>query len=71
MAEQPTKEEVIKILTEKAQTIFRTFGGGQSTYNNPVSAALSDSKPMFAAGVDIEEVVFFVIDELDKMTKEE
>lgn len=40
---------------------FRSFGGGQISQGNPVSAALSNNPPMFAAGVDIGEVVDFVL----------
>ena len=42
---------------------FRTFGGGEdvSNTNNPVSMAMADKPLMFAAGVDVKEVVVFVL----------
>jgi len=42
---------------------FNTFGGGRTAGAewNPVVAALADSPPMFAAGVDVLEVVKFVL----------
>ncbi len=39
---------------------FRTFGGGQDSEYNPVTHALKDHEPMFAAGVDVRDVVKFV-----------
>jgi len=39
----------------------RTFGGGKkSSWGNPMAAALEDKPPMFAAGVDVREVVELV-----------
>lgn len=40
---------------------FRSFGGGHVTRGNPLSHALQDAPPQFAAGVDIREVVEFVL----------
>lgn len=40
---------------------FSTFGGGQTSEFNPLTAALKDREPMFAAGVDVRKVVEFVI----------
>ena len=40
---------------------FRSFGGGHVTRGNPISHALQDQSPVFAAGVDIREVVEFVL----------
>lgn len=61
-----------KITIKKKQEIicrvaaqFPSFGGRQtSNYYNPLSIILSDKPPMFAAGVDIESVVQFIIDNL-------
>lgn len=51
----------------------RSFGGGKvSAWNNPISAALRDYPPQFAAGVDIGEVVdlvFKAIEEAKKQSK--
>lgn len=40
---------------------FRTFGGGRGSDMNPVADALKDEEPMFAAGVDVRDVVRFVL----------
>ena len=40
---------------------FRTFGGGRGSQFNPIADALKDQKPTFAAGVDVEEVVRFIL----------
>jgi len=36
---------------------FRSLGGGQRSFNNPVAMALRDKPLQFAAGVDIKTVV--------------
>ena len=36
---------------------FRSFGGGQKGFNNPLAMALKDQPLQFAAGVDIKSVV--------------
>jgi hypothetical protein len=45
---------------------FSSFGGKSITPCNPISAALKDKPPMFAMGVDIEDVVRFVMDALEE-----
>ena len=42
---------------------FRTFGGDEDvkSSNNPISIAMADEPLMFAAGVDVKDVVLFVI----------
>lgn len=45
---------------------FRSFGGGQSGFNNPIAAALKDSPLQFATGVDIKSVVKEVLKEARK-----
>ncbi len=42
---------------------FRSFGGGQGSFNNPMAAALKDEALQFAAGVDIKSVVGEVLNE--------
>ncbi len=42
---------------------FRSFGGGQTGFNNPVAMALKDEPLQFAAGVDIKSVVKEVLRE--------
>lgn len=49
-------------IVDEIQKRFRTFGGGkQSSWGNPITAALEDAEPVFAAGVDIRDVVNTVI----------
>jgi hypothetical protein len=58
-------DEIVQKVTQN----FRTFGGGDSSNSatwNPVSAALKDKPAQFAAGVDVQEVVKFVISEVRK-----
>lgn len=38
-----------------------TFGGGQSAIGNPIADALKEKDPSFAMGVDVGEVVSFVL----------
>ena len=45
------------------QANFRTFGGGQASYNNPMAAAFKDKPLMFAASVDVKEVVEAILKE--------
>ena len=59
------KERVPQIVAELAKE-FRSFGGEQPT-PGVISTALKGYKPMFAMGVDIEQVVWAVIAKL-KMT---
>ena len=45
---------------------FRSFGGGQKGFNNPIAIALKDEPLQFAAGVDIKSVVETVLKEAKK-----
>lgn len=45
---------------------FRSFGGGQAGFNNPLAIALKDQPLQFAVGVDIKSVVETVLDEAAK-----
>ncbi len=47
---------------------FRTFGGGQGSRTNPLADALKNQDLQFAAGVDVKEVVGYVLDLLEAMT---
>jgi hypothetical protein len=40
---------------------FRSFGGGQTSQWNPIVNAMKDKPVQFAGGVDIKDVVEFVI----------
>ena len=56
-------ETVIADITAKCRSNFRSFGGGTYTPDNPLSIALAGGRPSFAAGVDIEEVVRYVLNQ--------
>jgi len=51
----------VQEITAKVGRKFRTFGGGQDPQDNPIAKALKDGRYQFAAGVDVEEVVRFVM----------
>lgn len=53
-----TTEDITTIIASE----FRCFGGGNVSYGNPISMALRDQPPQFAAGVDVQDVVNRVID---------
>jgi hypothetical protein len=55
------KETHIQKIVRLAAKQFASFGGGKLTPGNPISAALADQRPVFAGGVDIEQVVRFVL----------
>lgn len=54
--------KIDKIVSEVADS-FRCFGGGKANEFNPISIALAEKPPMFAAGVDVRSVVEFVLRE--------
>ncbi len=56
------KQELVK----KVSANFPSFGGGMGSQWNPLAEALKDVEPQFAAGVDISQVVEFIIKELKK-----
>lgn len=58
-------DAAIGFLVEACANNFRSFGGGQVSPNNPISFALADKPPTFAAGVDIREVVEFIVSKLN------
>lgn len=53
-----------QILIQKIGQNFRTFGGGRTSNWNPIANALADKPYQFAAGVDVKEVVDFILKEL-------
>ena len=61
-------DEMVKRITVAVNERFPSFGGGRKRgiEFNPIAAALKDKQPQFAAGVDIEEVVRFVLSEANK-----
>jgi hypothetical protein len=63
----PDDSREIGAIVEAATRYFRTFGGGDPQGRapwNPISAALKDQPPQFAAGVDVRAVVEFVAERL-------
>lgn len=55
----PELERIVKAVTER----FNCFGrGAQTTGLNPIEAAMKDKPPAFALGVDVEQVVRFVLE---------
>jgi hypothetical protein len=49
---------------------FSCFGGGKkSVWGNPLTEILSAKPPSFALGVDVEQVVRFVLKEAKKQTR--
>lgn len=60
-----TPTRLAAILAE-VQEHFRTFGGGRDSEWNPVARAIKDGPPQFAAGVDVADVIRFVVKELKR-----
>ena len=60
-----TSEELEEHVS-KVGNNFRSFGGGKGSDWNPVAAALKDNPLQFAAGVDVSDVVDFVLKEIGK-----
>ena len=56
-------DKITQIIGQK----FRSFGGGQKGFNNPLAIALKDEPLQFAAGVDIKSVVKTVLREARKI----
>lgn len=59
-----SKPDITDIVSAVAAK-FRTFGVGSSgpaVQGNPLASALADKPPVFALGVDVEEVVRFVLE---------
>ena len=48
---------------------FRSFGGGQKCFNNPIAETLKNQPLQFALGVDIKSVVKAVLKENKKLQK--
>lgn len=55
-------DKITQIIGQK----FRSFGGGQTDFNNPLAMALKDEPLQFAAGVDIKSVVKVVLSKAKK-----
>lgn len=66
---QATDSKVADVdaITASIAKKFRTFGGGTtSSWGNPIAMALADKSAQFAAGVDVKEVVEFVLSQVSK-----
>jgi len=59
-------KKLIDEIVKKTAAHFPTFGGGRVNKWNPLSVALKDDPPQFAAGVDVEKVVRFIISKVGK-----
>lgn len=58
-------DEQIHTIVAEIGVRFRTFGGGvgSKTFMNPIAEALKDTPLTFAAGVSVEDVVRFVLEQ--------
>lgn len=55
-------EKMVAVIVQHVAQRFRCFGGGRGSAWNPVTEALKDNPLTFAAGVDVAEVVRFVLE---------
>jgi hypothetical protein len=58
---QTITKDTIQNIVKNINRDFRTFGGDYVTRGNPISIALAGKDVQFAAGVDVKEVVEYVI----------
>ena len=59
-------DDRIDHITKHVATVFRTFGGGIVTdSNNPIAQAMKNTPAAFAMGVDVRQVVAFVVGMID------
>lgn len=62
-----TQAADVDAITSAIAEKFRTFGGGaSSSWGNPIAMALANEPAQFAAGVDVKEVVKFVLSQVSK-----
>jgi hypothetical protein len=58
-----TPDLLIRAITRDVARKFRCFGAGSPTdTSNPIAAALAEQPTAFAAGVDVADVVRFVLE---------
>lgn len=57
----PVNDSLVDEITAAIGEQFRTFGGGRGSNWNPIAEALKSAPPQFAAGVDVRQVVDFVL----------
>lgn len=61
-------DEQIRAIVAEIGVRFPCFGGGVDIrFKTPVSEALKDGELVFAAGVPVEQVVRFVLEEAKKV----
>lgn len=63
--QNPEEAEVDRLVSEICAR-FPHFGGGRGSHVNPIALTLKDKPPSFAAGVDVEAVVRFVLEKAGK-----
>lgn len=61
------KQQKIAAIVDRVKVAFRCFGDGRGHGGNPIAAALADMPPQFAAGVDVADVVRFVLEQNEKL----
>ena len=59
-------EEIIAEIVRDITSHFKTFGGGKYIPGNPISVALQGEPPQFARGVNVEEVVQFIVSKMEE-----
>jgi hypothetical protein len=70
MAKKQLSNQKVKDLVDLAVQRFPTFGRGTPRTGeefNPLIIAFKDKPPMFAMGVDVETVVRFVANQLERL----
>lgn len=61
-----TDQKILEIVQKVAQR-FQTMGGGaQVVDGNPLAITFQNKPPIFALGVDVEQVVRFVVSEVQR-----
>jgi len=58
-----TQPQKINEITAKVANQFACFGGKRKVEGNPIATAFENKPPLFALGVDVREVVSFVLTE--------
>ena len=60
-------ESEINAIVHYVASRTNTFGGGRVTEGNPLSHALKDHPPSFAAGVPVRDVVSVVLRAIEEL----
>lgn len=65
--EKPDTGNLESVIVNGITGRFRTFGGGSPrAVASPISVAMQDGPPVFAMGVDVREVVRFVMEQMGR-----